>query len=72
MIVNVSVKVNSNENKLIRISETEYIAEVKEPAEKNKANAELIRMLSKEFNSSYKKIRIKNPRFRKKIVEIDL
>lgn len=72
MIINVSVKVNSNENKLIKISESEYIAEVKEPAEKNKANVQLIKMLSKEFNISHKKIKIKTPRFRKKVVEVDL
>ena len=72
MIINVSVKVNSNENKLIKISESEYIAEVKEPAEKNKANVQLIKMLSKEFNVSHKKIRIKNLKSRKKFVKIDL
>ena len=72
MIINISVKPNSNENKLIKIDDRNYIAYISEPAEKNKANVQLIRILCKEFNVSHKNIKIKNPSSRKKIVEIDL
>lgn len=71
MIINVKVKPNSIKNKFVKIEENEYIVEIKEPAENNRANVSLLKMLSKEFGVSYKKVKIKNPNSRKKIVEID-
>ena len=72
MIINVNVSPNSKENKLIKTDDKNYIAKIGESADKNKANIALLKMLSKEFNVSYKKIKIKNPRSRKKVIEIDL
>jgi len=70
MIINVKVKPNSNEDKIEKISEKEYIIHVKEPAEDNKANIRLINLLSKGLNAPHKNIKIKNPKSRNKIVEI--
>lgn len=70
MKIYVSVKPNSNENNLEKIGEDEYLAKVKEPADKNKANVALIKLLSKEFSVSHKDIRIINPISRRKIIEI--
>jgi len=70
MIIHVAVKPGSKEEKIEKISKTEYKISVKEPAEKGKANARIIKIISKEFGVSYKKIKIKNPSSRKKIIEI--
>jgi uncharacterized protein YggU (UPF0235/DUF167 family) len=72
MIINVRVKPNSKEDSLEKTESGEYLANISEKAEDNKANIGLIKMLSKEFNVSYKNIKIKNPSSRKKIVEIIL
>ena len=51
--------------------ETEgYVAHLTERAEGGKANKELINFLAKEFDVDWRKIRIKNPRSRVKLVEI--
>jgi len=71
MIIKVKVKPNSKENKINKISEGEYEAEISEPAEDNKANIKLVNLLSKYFDVSFRKIRIKNPKSREKIVEIE-
>lgn len=70
MIIQVNVKPNSKEEKAEKISKNEYVIWLKEKAQKGKANQELIKILCKEFRVSYKKIKIKNPTSRKKIVEI--
>lgn len=70
MILNVKVKPNSKEEKIEKISESEYVIHVREPAEDNKANIRLINLLSKELNVSHKTIKIKNPRSRDKLIEI--
>jgi len=70
MIIFVNVKPNSKEDKIEKISNTEYKISVKEPAERGKANARIINILSKEFKVSFKDIKIKNPASKKKIVEI--
>jgi len=71
MILNVKVKPNSKEEKIEKISEKEFIISVKESAEDNKANIKVINLLSKEFGVSFRKIMIKNPRSRDKIIEIE-
>lgn len=71
MIIHVKVKPNSKENKINKIDENSYEAEISEPAEDNKANIKLINLLSKYFDVSFRKIRIKNPTSREKIVEIE-
>jgi uncharacterized protein YggU (UPF0235/DUF167 family) len=72
MIICIKVKPNSKENKLVKINEREYYAEIEEKAEDNRANIELIRLLSRELGVSQNKIKIKNPKSREKLVEIDV
>ena len=72
MVINVSVKAGSNENSIEKIGECKYVAKVDKPADKNKANIALLKLLSDYFNVSYKKIKIKNPTSRNKFVEIKL
>ncbi|MEK6818612.1 MAG: DUF167 family protein, partial [Nanoarchaeota archaeon] len=55
---------------LEKVNEGEYKAEIKDKAEKGKANLKLIKLLGKEFKVSHDKIIIKNPTSRKKIVDI--
>jgi len=71
MIIKIKVKPNSRENKLEKINDNEYHADITEKAEDNKANIELIKLLSKYFNISHKNIKIKNPSSRNKIIEIN-
>ena len=71
MIIQVKVKPNAGEEKIVKISEKEYEIHVKEPAEDNKANIRVINLLSKERGVHYSKIKIKNPSSRKKIIEIE-
>ncbi len=70
MIVKVSVRPNSAEEKVERVADREYKISIREPARDNKANIRVINLLSREFNTSYKNIKIKNPTSREKIVEI--
>ena len=72
MIIHVNVKPNSLDEKIEKISDGEYNINVKEKAEDNKANIRIVNILSKEFSVSFKKIKIKNPKSRKKIVEIKI
>ena len=70
MILHITVKPGSKEEKIEKISDSEYDIHVKGPAEENKANIRVVNMLSKTLGVHYSKIIIKNPRSRKKIVEI--
>lgn len=70
MIIHIFVKPKSSITELTKISNNEYIAKINAPAEDNKANIALIKLICKEFNVSYKKVKIVNPRSRKKIIEI--
>ncbi len=70
MILKIKVKLHSPKNYLEKISNNEYIAHLKEPPEKGKANLELIKLLSKELSIPQNKIKIKTPTSRNKIVEI--
>ena len=72
MIVKVKVKPNSRERRIIKINDETYEVDLTEKAKDNKANKELVNLLAKEFGVSFKKIKIKNPKSREKIVEIDL
>lgn len=68
MKINVKVKPNSNKEEIIKISETEYVVNLKEPAKDNKANIELIKLLKRYFKKEVKFIRgLKN---RNKIIEL--
>jgi uncharacterized protein len=71
MIIRVHVKPNSKDNKIEKISGEEYNINLKEPAEDNRANKEMVNILAKHFNVNFRKIKIKNPTSRDKIVEIN-
>ncbi|PIN93467.1 hypothetical protein COU54_03020 [Candidatus Pacearchaeota archaeon CG10_big_fil_rev_8_21_14_0_10_31_24] len=71
-IINVKTIPNSKKEMVEKISEDEYKIHLKEVPEKNKANNKLIELLSDEFGVSKSNIRIKNPKSRKKIVQIKL
>lgn len=70
MIIYVNVKPNSKEEKIEKMSESEYVLRVKEPAEDGKANKRVINLLAKKFEVDFRKIKIKNPMSRKKVIEI--
>ncbi len=64
----VKVKPNSSETKIISENGNELVVAVHAPAERNKANIELIKFLRKKFGSDVKIIR--GATSRKKIVTI--
>ena len=70
MIIYINAKPGSKVEKVERVSENEYNISVKERAEDGEANKRIINLLSKELNVPFRNIVIKNPRSRKKIVEI--
>ena len=70
MIIYIKVKPNSFKEEVVKVGENEYLVSLKEKAVKGKANRRLISILSKEFGVDYRKIKIKNPSSRRKIVEI--
>lgn len=73
MIISVKVHANSSRQELIKINEKEFEVYLKSPAEKNKANIELIKLLGKYFIVSSGNIKIKKGLISKnKIVEIKL
>jgi len=70
MIIHVRVKPNSLCDKITRVDDSNYIIEVVDDAEQNKANKKVTNILAKEFGVNFRKIKIKNPKSREKIVEI--
>ncbi len=72
MIIKVRVKPGSKEESIEEVSPREYYIRLKEKAEDGKANKKLINLLAKEFNISYKAIKIKNPKSRSKLIEINI
>ncbi len=72
MIINAKIKPSSLEDKIEKLDDGTYLISVTERAESGKANVAVIKILSKFFEVSFKKILIKNPKSRKKIVEIDI
>jgi len=70
MIIKVTVKPNSREDFIEEMGKNEYLAHIIEKPIDGKANQSLINLLAKKFKVSYKNIKIKNPRSRKKIIEI--
>ncbi len=69
MKIKIKAKPNSKKSQIEKSGEF-YVAHLKSPPEKNKANIELIKLLSKKFKVSSKNIKIKNPTSKNKIVEI--
>jgi len=70
MIIKVKVHPKSGRSEVVKISEGEFEVWLKKIPSKGKANAELIRLISKELGISSKAIRIKNPKSRIKIIEV--
>jgi len=59
MIINVRVKPGSSEQKIFKISENKFLILLKSKPENNKANIEMINLISKYFKVPYTKIKIK-------------
>lgn len=71
MRISVKAKPNSNEEKIEKVSDTEFVVSVKEPPVKGLANKAIIHALANHFNISQSRIRIISGRvFRQKVVEI--
>lgn len=68
MIIQVKVHPNSGKEEIIKINENAYKIYLKKPAENNKANIELIKMLKRYFKKDTKII--KGLKSRNKIVKI--
>lgn len=68
--VKVKVKPGSAFDKVERMEDGSYLIHTKAKAIDGKANLSIIKMISKEFNVNFKNILIKNPKSRKKIIEI--
>jgi len=71
MIIHVKVKPNSSKKEIENFGNGRYLAYLKSPPENNKANIELINLLSKELGVPPKSIKIKFGRTSdEKIIEI--
>jgi uncharacterized protein YggU (UPF0235/DUF167 family) len=71
MIIYVKAKPNSSHQKIENFGNGRYLIYLKSPAENNKANMELINLLSKEFGVPPASIKIKSGRsFGEKLIEI--
>ncbi len=71
MIIHVKVKPNSSTQKIEEIEKGKYIAHLKSVPENNKANIELIKIISKKFEVPRENIRIKfGKTSSKKIIEV--
>jgi len=71
MILKIKIRPNSGKQEIIRVSEDEYAVSLKKPAEDNKANIELLKLLKKHFKITAGDIKIiKGLKSRNKIIEI--
>lgn len=68
MIIKIKVKPNSREQKIEKISDNEFKIHLKEKAENNKANLELLKLLRREFKKPARII--KGLKSKNKLVEI--
>ncbi len=72
MQINVKVKPNSKEQKIIEEVDGSFTIRLKSPPVDGKANEELIKVLSKKYNVPKSYIRIKSgASSRQKLIEID-
>ena len=67
MIYNVKVRPNSSEQKIVKVNGNELIVYLKKPANENKANLELIKLLKKHLKKDIKILKGKNSK--NKIIE---
>ena len=71
MIIKVKVKPKSGKQEVRKISDNDYVVSLKKPAEDNKANIALVKLLSKELKVSSKNINIiKGLKIKNKIIKI--
>ncbi len=71
MIINVKVKPNSSKREIESFGDNRYLVHLKEPPENDRANIELINLLSKELGVPPKSLQIKFGRTgNEKIIEI--
>ena len=71
MLINIKVKPNSNKQEIQKFETNNYLVYLKSPPEKNKANIELINLLSKYFSVLITEIKIKRGlKSNKKLVEV--
>lgn len=70
MILKVRVHPNSDGEKIEKKSDNDFEIWVKEEAEDNKANNRVVNLLSKEIGVDWRKMKIKNPKSREKIIEV--
>ena len=68
MIINVKVHLSSGREEIVKINNDSYKIYLKKPAEDNKANIELLKLLKRQFGVEAKII--KGLKSRNKIVEI--
>lgn len=59
MLINVKVKPSSSKQEIVNFGNNRYLIYLTEPAENNKANIELINLLSKYFGTPFSRIKIK-------------
>jgi uncharacterized protein len=60
MIIKVKVKASSSKQEIESFGDGHYLIYLKEPAENNRANIELLNFLSKHFGTPVGKIKIKS------------
>ncbi|MEK6873763.1 MAG: DUF167 domain-containing protein [Nanoarchaeota archaeon] len=71
MIISVKVKPKSGKQEMIKIDDNMYLVYLKSEPEDNKANIELISLVSKYFNTNHSNVIIKRGlRSRNKILEV--
>lgn len=71
MIIKVKAKPSSKKEEILKVNENNLEIQLKEKAEKNKANRELIKILSKYFDVPSAKVKIlKGLNSKEKIIEI--
>jgi len=68
MIIEVKVKPNSKKQEIEKISNNKYVVSLKKPAEDNKANIELIKLMKKHTGKNIKII--KGLKSKNKIIEV--
>jgi len=72
MIIKVKVKPSSGKQEIEKISNERYKVNLKKPAEENKANIELIKLLSRKMKVPFKNINIiKGLTSKNKIIKIN-
>lgn len=58
MFIKIKVKPSSGKQEIEKISESQYLVHLKSPAEDNKANVELVKLLQKYFHADAIKIKL--------------